>query len=68
MHWARFYLSKAGLLDSSKRGVWALSEKGKAELVDGEKLVDMLEQLELGLKSRTTYKVDTAFFESFNLP
>lgn len=28
------------------------------ELVDGEKLVDMLEQLELGLKARTTYEVD----------
>lgn len=29
VHWARFYLSKAGLLDSSKRGVWALTEKGR---------------------------------------
>jgi restriction system protein len=26
--WARFYLSRAGLLDSSKRGVWSLTEKG----------------------------------------
>ena len=32
VHWARFYLSKAGLLDSSKRGVWALSEKGRASM------------------------------------
>jgi restriction system protein len=24
VHWARFYLSKAGFLDSSKRGVWVL--------------------------------------------
>jgi restriction system protein len=30
VHWARFYLSKAGLLDSSKRGVWALTEKGRS--------------------------------------
>ncbi len=28
--WARFYLSKAGYLDSSSRGVWALSESGLA--------------------------------------
>jgi restriction system protein len=35
------------------------------ELVDGDKLIGMLEQLELGLKSRTTYEVDFAFFESF---
>jgi restriction system protein len=26
--WARFYLKRAGLLDSSKRGVWSLTEKG----------------------------------------
>lgn len=32
VHWARFYLSKAGLLDSSTRGVWALTEKGRAAL------------------------------------
>lgn len=36
------------------------------ELVDGEKLVGMLEQLELGLKPRTTYEVDSGFFESFS--
>src|SRR5258708_3574276 len=29
VHWARFYLSKAGFIDSSKRGVWALTEKGR---------------------------------------
>lgn len=26
--WARFYLNKAGLLSSSKRGVWSLTENG----------------------------------------
>ncbi|MBE2240141.1 MAG: restriction endonuclease [Caldilineaceae bacterium] len=26
--WARFYLVKAGYIDSSKRGVWSLTEKG----------------------------------------
>lgn len=26
--WARFYLAKADLLDASRRGVWALTEKG----------------------------------------
>lgn len=28
--WARFYLAKAGYVDSSRRGVWALTEKGAA--------------------------------------
>lgn len=35
------------------------------ELVDGEKLVDLFEQLELGLRPRTTYDVDPAFFDEF---
>jgi restriction system protein len=30
VHWARFYLVKEGLLDSSKRGVWSLTEKGRS--------------------------------------
>jgi restriction system protein len=35
------------------------------ELVDGEKLIGMLEQLELGLKPRTIYEIDSEFFDSF---
>ena len=27
--WARFYLAREGLLDSSKRGVWSLTDKGR---------------------------------------
>jgi restriction system protein len=29
VHWARFYLSKVGFIDSSKKGVWRLTEKGR---------------------------------------
>ncbi|MDP1861517.1 MAG: restriction endonuclease [Gemmatimonadaceae bacterium] len=29
MAWARFYLVRAGLLDSSKRGVWSLTARGR---------------------------------------
>jgi len=36
------------------------------ELVDGEKLIAMLEQLELGLTPRTIYEIDAAFFDSFH--
>jgi len=28
--WARFYLVREGLLDSSKRGVWSLTERGRS--------------------------------------
>jgi restriction system protein len=34
--WARFYLAKAGLLDASQRGVWALTEAGRNAKLDGE--------------------------------
>jgi restriction system protein len=35
------------------------------ELVDGEKLVDLFERLELGLKPQRAYSIDDAFFEDF---
>ncbi len=37
------------------------------ELVDGDQLVSLFEDLELGLVPRTTYDVDPAFFEQFQL-
>lgn len=35
------------------------------ELVDGSKLVEMFEKLELGLTPRTTYDINSNFFEEF---
>jgi restriction system protein len=35
------------------------------ELVDGDKLIEMFESLELGLKPKMAYVVDHAFFEEF---
>ncbi|MGA8148452.1 MAG: restriction endonuclease [Gallionellaceae bacterium] len=35
------------------------------ELLDGEKLIDMLEKLELGLKPVTTYEIEREFFQDF---
>ena len=35
------------------------------ELIDGDKLIDMLASLELGLRPVTTYEVDSAFFAEF---
>lgn len=34
--WARFYLVREGLLDSSKRGVWSLTERGRGTKLDAE--------------------------------
>ena len=35
------------------------------ELVDGDKLLDLFEHLELGLEARKAYDVDTSFFDEF---
>lgn len=35
------------------------------ELIDGEKLIDMLEKLELGLRPVTTFEVEHSFFNEF---
>ena len=35
------------------------------ELVEGEKLVEMFELLELGLKTKKTFEIDLKFFEDF---
>lgn len=35
------------------------------ELIDGDKLLDMLESLELGLRPVTTFEIDHGFFAEF---
>lgn len=35
------------------------------ELIDGEKLIDMLQELELGLRPVTTFEIDEKFFNEF---
>ncbi len=39
--WARFYLTREGLLDASKRGVWSLTEKGRAIHLSGKEARDI---------------------------
>lgn len=43
--WARFYLSKAGLLDSSSRGVWSLTEKGTSAHLEQEAAIVLFRQV-----------------------
>jgi len=44
--WARFYLVREGLVDSSKRGVWSLTERGRGARLSPE------EAREIALKWR----------------
>jgi restriction system protein len=41
VHWARFYLVREGLLDSSKRGVWSLTERGRGTHLTPEQSRDI---------------------------
>lgn len=41
VHWAKFYMSKAGLLDSPKRGVFRASEAGRALLAERPERIDV---------------------------
>ena len=70
-----------GVLSSEKRGVdkgifittgtfplsaYKLEKNNTAlELIDGEKLVEMFEKVELGVKRRDVYDPDPSFFEQY---
>ena len=43
--WARFYLAKTGYLDSSKRGVWALTEKGRSTRLSADNVREIVRQV-----------------------
>ena len=45
--------------------IYSVAVRSPIELIDGEKLIDMLASLELGLRPVKTYEVDTAFFNEF---
>ncbi len=44
VNWARYYLVRAGYLDSSRRGVWALTEKGNNASALSDRDIDVLIQ------------------------
>lgn len=55
VHWARFYLAREGLLDSSKRGVWTLSEDGRhTHLTDSDARNLFLKWVKRDQKGRKT--------------
>lgn len=43
--WARFYLTRAGLLDSSRRGVWSLTEKGRGTTLNDATAVQLFKDI-----------------------
>jgi restriction system protein len=51
--------SNAAIQEASREGA------SQVELVDGDKLVDMFQRVELGVFKRTVYDVDPTYFEKF---
>lgn len=40
--WARFYLVRSGYIDSSKRGVWSVTELGRTAKIDDAKVAEIV--------------------------
>lgn len=49
--WARFYLVKAGLLYSPKRGIWGLTEAGKSATMTDDLAIDIFRREHSALKA-----------------
>jgi restriction system protein len=49
--WARFYLTKAGILDASQRGVWSLTDQGGKTKLDPESIHALFKKVHSGFKS-----------------
>lgn len=59
--WARTYLKKAGYLENSSRGVWALTDKAKqAPKIDSRKIVNYVRSLDKKISQDTTDASDPA--------
>jgi restriction endonuclease Mrr len=50
--WARFYLAKAGLINTSKRDVWALTEQGRQSQLDHEGALRIFHQVQAEINRR----------------
>lgn len=65
--WAKFYLSKAGYIDASKRGVWALTESGIAASITDKETVKIFKEVHRQFKDKTVSE-DNHDFEERSAP
>ena len=49
--WARFYLAKAGLIDTSQRGVWALTEQGRQSQLDHDSALRIFQEVQTKIRT-----------------
>ena len=50
IHWARFYLSKAGYIDSSERGIWSLTSKGLSTTLTQKESLQIFYEVQSAMK------------------
>lgn len=48
--WARFYLAKAGLIDTEQRGVWVLTEKGRKAYLSHDEAYNLFRSIHDGFQ------------------
>ena len=48
--WARFYLAKAGYIDTSQRGVWNLTDKGRSCKLDHEDALRIFQDIHVNMR------------------
>jgi len=69
VNWARFYLVKAGLIDSSTRGVWSLTERGRTTSLTPEQALDLFNQIHKPfVKDRKKSKAEKTSEDEISLP
>ncbi len=69
IYWARFYLARAGLIDSSRRGVWTLTEAGRSLKGPDHKeairiFKEVAEQFRLARRQREAGEVEVGDLET----
>lgn len=52
VHWARFYLAKDGFIDTSQRGVWSLTEKGRSVSLTYNGALEIFHRVQDEIKKR----------------
>lgn len=57
--WARFYLVREGLLDSSRRGVWSLTERGRSTTLTHDQSAEIFRRWVAIFQQRRKAKAET---------
>src|ERR1041385_2387999 len=58
--WARFYLAKAGLIDTERRGVWVLTSKGREANFSLDDAYELFQQIHDGFQQSPTQPQEVA--------